>query len=703
MTSAVSTNSNPHESELTSAVEAKRLAAEIIGTWPTDRDFDARRLLQEHSELTVCRSAVLDLAYEQYCRERDAGHSIDRHSFAGRFPEHQRTLLNLLEAHEAFEECPGLALPAQPAAWPEAGQEFLHFDLQAELGRGSFSRVFLAEEIPVGRRTVVVKICVGGANEADILGRLEHPHIGRIYAVQEDDVTGLTAICMPYVSTQTLTDIIDGEFSDNGANNSSADVAASNHVAGVIGIGADIAAALEFTHSRGIVHGDIKPSNILVAEGSATLIDFNLSVRHDAVDSIRGGTLVYMSPQQLQALAEGQRDIDCNPQDDVYSLGVTLWEAATGRLPWGHVESQNNDRREVIRDLLDRQQRKELPGDHPARKLPGELVEIIRRCLSVDAKQRPSAAELSSLLRALHRKTVGPSRRRRLVAGLSAALIAVISVVCFVHFSGTNSPPANGAVQDAGGKKNGAETPLTVHQAIAEIKDGKYDSAVRLLLKLQEVETKNPQVFALLGYCRARQAEAEAAKDPKLAFRRSQEAIGLFQQALGKGHPQKDLLLDNIGFCRYYANRTRPRDFKMPPVEVQNAGEQEVFKKLADGLARTTRSNGRIPLDLDLVEFAAQKYFHSIDIQSTAACNFAVAAHHTPPENIELQEKYQERALEYAWRSLDADGKPSFRLRYISGSQIALSEHPEFIRITNRAAGKLRLRLPEAASKAVSD
>ena len=101
-----------------------------------------------------------------------------------------------------------------PRAFPKAGDEIAGFRLLSELGRGAFARVFLATEPALGNRPVAVKVSLGGGAEAETLGRLGgHPNIVPVYSAPEDSATGLTAVCMPYLGSATLEDLLELAYS----------------------------------------------------------------------------------------------------------------------------------------------------------------------------------------------------------------------------------------------------------------------------------------------------------------------------------------------------------------------------------------------------------------------------------------------------------------------------------------------------------
>src|SRR6202034_3146989 len=107
---------------------------------------------------------------------------------------------------------------------------------------------------------------------------------------------------------------------------------------GVTAIGQQLAEALHFIHQRGICHLDLKPSNVLMTpDGRPMILDFNLSADAQAPDMRLGGTLAYMSPEQLlvsENPSGGDRSL-VDSRTDLYSLGVMLYELLTGQHPFG--------------------------------------------------------------------------------------------------------------------------------------------------------------------------------------------------------------------------------------------------------------------------------------------------------------------------------------------------------------------------------
>lgn len=361
--------------------------------------------------------------------------------------------------------------------FPKAGSQLLGFDLQVELGRGAFSRVYLARQGDLANRRVVLKVSSESFAEADKLAQLQHAHIVPIYSVHQ--AGRLTAACMPYFGSATLADLLrelhgqkaippsghvivqtlqgcqsltrraeplPGPGHDTAphegpggttagrraATETPADVAGSeepagalktlsrlNYVEAVLWIGARLADGLSHAHERGIVHRDLKPANILLAEdGRPMLLDFNLSedLKLGGGESAGfvGGTLPYMAPEQIRAFRQRTRGGDA--RSDLFSLGVILFELLTGRNPYpARAGSLDSLLPQMLEDRLQPPAalRRLNPAASPA------VAAIVRRCLEPDpARRYQTAADLhEDLERQLKhlplRHTREPSLRER--------------------------------------------------------------------------------------------------------------------------------------------------------------------------------------------------------------------------------------------------------------------------------------------------
>ncbi len=203
------------------------------------------------------------------------------------------------------------------------------YDVERPLGSGGMGEVYLAHDMTLGRDVALKLLRSQFAKdresaerfkrEATSAARLSHPNIVQVYD-RGDAKDGTSYIAMEYVPGGTLKDRItqDGPLDSR--------VAAS--------FGYQVAEALGAAHAKGVVHRDIKPQNVLItASGEAKVADFGIARALSAATDSQTktgtvmGTAGYMSPEQ--ALGE-----PATPKSDLYSLGIVLYEAITGKLPF---------------------------------------------------------------------------------------------------------------------------------------------------------------------------------------------------------------------------------------------------------------------------------------------------------------------------------------------------------------------------------
>lgn len=218
-----------------------------------------------------------------------------------------------------MDESPAPAESTEPLPQVEG------YRLTRRLGRGGMSTVYLAEQIALGRE-VALKVMAPQAlsdeisrrrfeNEVRTIARLEHPHIVRIHEL------GRTKDGLPYYSMPHLSR---GHLGDRDY---------TRDEAGAVEITLALLAALEYAHSRGVVHRDVKPENVLFDDaGRPLLADFGIALRRGfgprvTTAGLAVGSTAYMAPEQ--ARGEG-----VDGRADLYSLGVVLWEMLAGRLPY---------------------------------------------------------------------------------------------------------------------------------------------------------------------------------------------------------------------------------------------------------------------------------------------------------------------------------------------------------------------------------
>jgi hypothetical protein len=247
------------------------------------------------------------------------------------------------------------------------------------LGRGGSGSVWLARDERTGLE-VALKIvpregkrAARAAREMEAASRLRHERCVRAYDFGGD--SGHVYIAYEYVRGRTLREVLRAEEIDD---------------ATAVEIAAQMLDGLAHAHRRGIVHRDVKPSNVLVEETdgiSVRVLDFGLA-QFDEADTLTAmgdvpGTLAYISPERLSGA-------DATERSDVWAVGVILWEALAGSHPfWGVPLPQ------VASTIAS--------GAPPlsARRsdLPRRLLAAVDKALAVDASKRPSASQLAAELR----------------------------------------------------------------------------------------------------------------------------------------------------------------------------------------------------------------------------------------------------------------------------------------------------------------
>ena len=308
---------------------------------------------------------AVELIYQEFCLAEHRGLAPDPEDYLRRFPGFVDRLERLFRFHEAIDEGQLRAWVGEPKL-PEVGDAVGPYLLIRELGRGGFARVFLAIQGDLSDRPVVLKISDRASGEPQLLARVRHPQIVEVIRQGEADGGALHLICMPYQGGGSLSEVLDAVGrGPRRPRSGSALVEAIDRIAGldpgsplksgphrarlasesypraVAWLVALLAEALDYAHRRGVAHGDLKPSNVLLAsDGRPMLLDFNLAVDwRDEVEGARfgGGTLAYLSPERLRALADPTSARRPSPSSrrraDLYGLGLVLLEALTGRAP----------------------------------------------------------------------------------------------------------------------------------------------------------------------------------------------------------------------------------------------------------------------------------------------------------------------------------------------------------------------------------
>jgi YVTN family beta-propeller protein len=346
------------------------------------------------------------------------------------------------------------------------------YRIEMLIGRGGMGAVYRALEMGLGRKVALKVIAPELAQderfrerllrESRIAASLDHPHVIPIY--QAGDEAGVLFLAMRYVEGSDLAKVI----AEGGALEPDR----------AVELLSQIAEALDAAHAQGLIHRDVKPSNILIAESAGRehcyLGDFGLTKRTGSLSgvSVAGnvvGTLEYVAPEQITGDPLDERS-------DVYSLGCVLYECLTGQAPfprttdvallWAHVHEEPT------------------PPSKARPELPSELDTVLARALAKEPGRRyRSAGELIAATRSALRLGDAPqaqgtiSRRRVLVPIAAVAALGVIAgALGFALLGGSSglssvSPNAIGVI-DPGSDELVAEVPVGIDPESIAVGEG---------------------------------------------------------------------------------------------------------------------------------------------------------------------------------------------------------------------------------------
>jgi tRNA A-37 threonylcarbamoyl transferase component Bud32 len=451
---------------------------------------------------------------------------------------------------------------------PYAGRTIARCKVGEKLGRGATSHVFRGFYEPLGKDVAVkilAKEAAGSAemrsrflSEARAVGKLNHENIVKVLDVVEDQ--SFLCILMELVAGPTLQDRLDDE-----------EVIAPRHAFRIAG---QIARALEAAHEQKVVHRDVKPANVMLVgkpgDETVKVVDFGLAAQQEMN---RVGTPLFMSPEA----AQGKR---IDEKSDVYALGVCLYRMLTGVLPFTGA---------TVKDILAAHVNAELVP--PSERLPQigkNYDELLKKLLVKSKGYRPTAAEAADLLedvaddieereegvrRVRRRKKKAPKKQALNPGVLVGVAVVAVVAVAFALFSGGGRPAAN-ATPSTGPGTTATPAAAAVDPAQKDYEDtdawiaanpanpaNPAEAARRWgivekkypgtawgskagLKRIEAEEAKKAKEAADAELEKKRQAEREAAADPKVKLAKFEAMVKAFDFANAAAAMDSDDFLD---------------------------------------------------------------------------------------------------------------------------------------------------------------
>ena len=297
------------------------------------------------------------------------------------------------------------------------------------LGKGSVGEVYLAHDPHIDRQVALKvlhkehltskKIIKRFIKEAKAIGRLSHLNIVSVYDVGKDH--GTIYIAMEYLEGQPLNEELQSKKFD---------------ITSIASIGRQVAAALDYAHQKGIVHRDVKPSNLIITDNNQVkLTDFGIAHFEDPSITLQTcsgdilGTPAYMSPEQVAG-----REVD--GRSDLYALGVILYELMVGQRPF--IE---NTLAALFKAIT---QHNLIPPKKANPSIPSDLSDIVLKSMDKNPDRRyRSGAELAAALGAYlpdEKTDFKPLKGMKKIMGFGwAAILMVAGVICWQVYDYTNA------------------------------------------------------------------------------------------------------------------------------------------------------------------------------------------------------------------------------------------------------------------------
>ncbi len=401
---------------------------------------------------------------EEFLERRRRGEQATVSEYASRHPHLAEEILELFPTFLDLEEAGGPTPPAAAAVREAIPRQIADYRILREIGRGGMGVVYEAEQGSLGRRVALKVLRLAGLGderlierfrrEARAAARLHHSHIVPVHDTGECD--GVLYYAMQFIDGRNLSEVLEevrrlrlasGDPSTGGASSvatsssasallgdgtPSTDAGSQLYFRRVAGIASQAAEALAYAHDEGVLHRDVKPSNLLLdVKGNVWVSDFGLAKAEGSTDiTLSGdvvGTVAYLAPERLDGW--------CDPRSDVYSLGLTLYELLTLRRAF-----PQPTRAEVLEAIARREPvvpRKIAPA------IPRDLETIVLKAIDKSpsfryASAREMASDLGRFLeiRPIHAKRASTvlrawrwCQRSPVTAGFAAATAALLVVL----------------------------------------------------------------------------------------------------------------------------------------------------------------------------------------------------------------------------------------------------------------------------------
>lgn len=344
------------------------------------------------------QEALIDAAITDWLEAEEEGHAPDSQEFLARHSDIAAELRMFLADRHGFQKLAARIAPSQSepprSALEPSGRRLGDFEIVREIGRGGMGIVYEARQLSLNR-TVALKVLSSGLGiderpvvrfrrEAEAAAMLHHAHIVPIFATGEE--AGVHYYAMELIEGPSLDRALEQMPRDllfPGTIGGLLAPAAGDYFRNVARLIAEAADALHHAHTQGVIHRDVKPSNLLLApDGRLCVSDFGLARITEQPGVTLSGDLVgspsYMSPEQ----AAGRSPVDA--RTDVYSLGATLYELLALRPPF-----EGSSRDEVLLKIIHDEP---VPPRRIVARIPADLETICLTAMEKDCARRYQTA-----------------------------------------------------------------------------------------------------------------------------------------------------------------------------------------------------------------------------------------------------------------------------------------------------------------------